>query len=528
MKNTIQRPVSIKEIGAMFIFLSLMLLSFLATSQAAQRTSRRSSVRVNKVYEWCVRDASCEKVSHLRGKLNDIFLDEQYKSATWSVYVYSASCEEEIYVLNAEKLVMPASNMKIYTTATALMKLGPDFTYKTNLVHTGRVDQEGILHGNLVIKGCGDPTLSGRYRNGDFYAIFDEWIDSLKKEGIKSVQGDIIGDDSCFDDKTFGPGWSWDYLEDWYAAQVSGLSYNDNCLDVYVYPGKDVGAPVLIKPKPNTQYMKFKNKAVTVGVGKQSGLVFDRPLNSNEIIISGQMAIDAPPRLEWITVNKPTLYTTTVFCERLKEKGIKVTGSPYDIDDYMNRGNLSPAKTVATYESPSMAVILHKINKSSHNFFAEQVLKTLGAEVKKVGSHSQSTRVVEELLGSIGLDSTKHQVFDGSGLSRLNLVCSYGTVRLLDYMLRHEQGDIFVDSLPIAGRDGTLRGRMGGTRAADNLRAKTGSIGNARALSGYVTTRDGEQLVFSMIVNNFTPFSSSRPSRSMDKACIELANFSRN
>ena len=417
--------------------------------------------------------------------------------------------------------------MKIFTTAAALVELGEDFTYETELQTTGSITAEGVLEGNVIIKGSGDPTISDRYHKGNKFAVFDTWIDALKKRGIRKINGDVIGDDRIFDNRTLGPGWSWDYLEDWYAAQVSGLAFNDNCVDISVSPGARVGARVSIRSVPDTRFLTIVNNAVTVSAGKHSGLRFDRRLGSNEVTIEGQMAMDSSSRLEWITVSQPTLFAVTVFQERLQRKGIDVTGEPFTIREYNARSKQSPVKTVAVHRSPTLKDLVRVVNKRSHNFFAEQLLKTLGAEVKGEGSFSKSTGVIEELLADIGLNSSMHQIFDGSGLSRLNLVSAVTTVRLLRAMVEQNCFATFYDSLPEADVSGTLSHRMGGTPAAMNLRAKTGSIGNARALSGYLTTQDGETWVFSIIINNFTPYRSYRPVKNIDKACVRMTDFTR-
>ncbi|HNT34309.1 MAG TPA: D-alanyl-D-alanine carboxypeptidase/D-alanyl-D-alanine-endopeptidase [bacterium] len=508
--------------------IALTVVFLAARSEAAPRNGSDGSGQQSTSQQSMVPEATGEQITLLRQKLDGIFSRSDFRGATWGVYVYSASREEEIYSFNKHTLMVPASNMKLYTTAAALVKLGPNFRYETSLFRTGDIDPSGILNGSLVVRGSGDFSLSARFHNGNALKPFDDWIEELKKAGINKVRGDIVGDDSVFDNKNHGPGWTMDYLDDWYAAEVSGLALNDNCVDVYAYPGSSAGSPAVLKPVPDCSFVKFKNQALTGRSGETSGIRFDRPFRSNEITITGRVALGTKPQVIWITVSDPTTFFVTVLRERLVERGISVEGGAYSLRDYADKSRVARRELIAGYYSPPLSELVKVIGRNSQNLYAEQLFKTMGSRLKRNGSFAGGAKVVEEFLSGIGLDSRMYQFFDGSGLSRLNLVNAFGTVRLLDCMRGEQTFPVFLDSLPEAGRTGTLSSRMRGTGAEGNLYAKTGTIRNTRALSGYLTTREGELLVFSMFVNNFTPYSSGKPRMAIDEACVLLADFARN
>ena len=465
-------------------------------------------------------------LARLHHELNRALNDPAFFNGYWGVAIQSLKTGEYFYLRNENKSFRPASNMKLFTTGTALVKLSPDFTYLTKLYRTGRIEN-GVLNGNVVIRGSGDPTITGRFHDGNMLQVFQDWADSLKKNGVKKIAGSIIGDDNYFSDEIMGEGWAWDYQSDWYAAQISALSFNDNCVDIIFNAGKDVGDTVSYRLEPPTNYVRVINGVVTAPLHQEKGVFFHRERGKNIIEITGSLEIGTKEKRDWFSVENPTLYAATVFRETLQSAGISVDGKPADIDSLSNfTYSQSDSLQIASYQSPPLRDIVRVVNKVSQNLYAELLLRTLGKVYMNDGSAHGGIAVVKQFLASIGIDSSRFAMFDGSGLSHLDMVTPKQVITLLRGLYQSSVKDDFLDSLPIAGVDGSLRNRMKMTAAQGNVRAKTGYISNTRSLSGFVTTKDGEPLVFSLLVNNYL-VPTSMANNLQDWICERLANFSR-
>ena len=479
-----------------------------------------------------------EPLDQLRKQLHELFNDPKFDNAFWGVKIVFAETGEVIYEQNPQKGLMPASNMKIFTTAAGLSILGPDYTYKTPLYYSGTIDAEGTLHGDVIVIGSGDPSISGRYRNRQYgledkptSAILADWAAALKARGVKRITGDVIGDDDAFDDEDLGLNWELDDLPFWYAAGVSGLSLNENCYDYVIEPGARVGDPARIRIIPDTTYVTLKNDAVTTISGVAPTADVFRWPNSNEITFYGYIPLGRTVRHR-ASVWNGTLYTVTVLKETLERDDIAVDGEARDADsmpDKAARLNPTEGRTLFyTQESVPLSRIVSIINKPSQNFYADMLLKTLSKEVNGVGTWRGGFAVAQKFLASIGAPNANlFNMDDGSGLSRRNLVHPNHTVAVLRYMMSSPNFKIFYDSLPIMGVDGTIANLNRGTLAAGNVHAKTGTITYARSLSGYLDTADGERIIFSTMCNNYTT-----PTREVNKVqevfTLLLANFKRN
>ncbi len=438
----------------------------------------------------------------------DALLNQPFiRNATWSIVIESLTRGDTLYSLNGEKGLVPASNMKLFTSAFVLDQLGPDFTYKTTLWAQGRFENDTTLDGNLILRGQGDPTLGGRFRDDKMLQIFEEWTDSVKARKIKVICGHVIGDDNFFSDDIMGRHWEWDSESYWYSAQVSGLCFNDNCIDWYITPGKP-GHRARVLVMPNTNYVDIRNRTLTIS-SPVSKIPVDvtRERVSNVFTATGQIPADAGTLVGWATVENPTWYTATVFKEVVEKSGIQTHGQALDIDSVPGfRYDLSDSNMIrlATYESPKMSEILKVVNKRSQNLYAEQILRTVPAIQTGVGSGDSAIAMEKRFLDFMGIATDKMTITDGSGYARTNQVSTQHIVQLLRSMRRHKYWKTFRESLPVAGVDGTLTYRMKGTVAQGNVRAKTGYVDKVRSISGYLVTANGEELVFSMICNNFT------------------------
>ncbi len=466
-------------------------------------------------------------------QLDQLFDAPIWSNAQWGVQVLDLDTSEILYQRQPGKAFLPASNLKLYTTAAAIKTLGTNYRYETKLYANGPVLKDGTLKGDLVVVGSGDPSISGRY-NPDLptTAILHQWAKAVREAGIRRIEGAIIGDDDCFDDQPRAGTWQLDYYQEWYAAESSGLAINENCWDVTITPADRAGKRARLLVELPTKYVTFKNEVLTtVAKGKpEEDLEIEiyRPLDKNEVRLKGEIPADHVPYKLWGSVHNGTLWTVTLLKEELERQGVRVKGGAVDVDDLPNkekRLRRDAWRLLHTHVSPPLWQLIAIVNKPSQNFYADQLLKTLGYMKYGQGSFSAGERVVREFLNSAGIETTSLRMMDGSGLSRQNLVEPRMTVSLLAFMLWQPEGQAYYDSLPIAGVDGTLRKRMKGTAAEGKVHAKTGYIGRVRCLSGYATTRDNHRLAFSMMVNNYT-VDTKLANDTQDSATLLLVNFS--
>ena len=443
----------------------------------------------------------------------------------WGVKILYPRTGEVIYARNAGKMFMPASNMKMYTTAAALCLLGPQYRYATDFMTDGPIDQNGILQGDLIIRGSGDPTWSWRFFDGNYDSLMIRFVDSLKFHGITGITGNIIGDDNIFDDQVLGYGWSWDDQTYYYAAQLSGLSFNENYIDFTILPDSlNPGKPVLLEAHPQTSYLNIRNDLITVDSDSSTEWDYGREPQTNDAWFEGNYRIQAGKSEEAITIHNPTLFTVHVLKERLTAAGIMVQGNPLDVDDLQDSLDYAASTRLFTYYSHPLSDIISKVNRPSQNYIAETLQKTLGSSFGDAGSSRAGRKVELMLFDSLGMDTENLQLRDGSGLSRHNLVSPNTTTSLLQMMWDHPYRSYFMESLPLSGVSGTTRKRTLGTSAEGNVRAKTGYIGYARALSGYTWTRSGEPIIFSIMVNHYT-ISTSKVNDLQDRIVAILSDM---
>jgi len=463
------------------------------------------------VCAFCAAAASAASAQTLTERIDAILKDPALDHGLQGVLIRSLKTGQTLYERNADNLMIPASNFKLLVSATAIEQLGPDFVFKTEAYTSGKLDN-GILDGDVIIKGGGDPVL--------LTADLTDLARQLKTAGISRINGNVIADDSLFDKQRLGWGWSWDEFPYYFAAEISALSLNRNTVDVWVYPGKDVGAKAEVKFIPDTDYLTIENTATTGKPGTKDTIWVTRALGQNIIKVGGSIAQDTKvtKRDSPVTMDEPQLYTGCVFAAELAKQGIKAVGS-------VQVGKTPvEAKLVATHTSPPLSKILALLNKPSDNMIAEMLLKTLGAVVKGTGSSDSGADVETEFLKKAGLDMSELSIVDGSGLSRLDYVSPRNLVTLLGYMRASKNSKVYIDSLPIAGVDGSLYYRMKNTSAQGNLHGKSGFIGHVSTLSGYVNTKSGEPLVFSIMMNHHL-CPSSDATKIQDKICVLLADM---
>ncbi len=449
----------------------------------------------------------------LQATLDQVLDDPAYEPAFWGALVLDLRDSTVLYARHVRQNFTPASVTKLFITAAALEQLGPDFRYVTRLLADGPV-VDGVLQGNLIVRGAGDPAIGGRFTDGDRIATFRAWADSLRRRGIRRIAGDLIGDDDYFDDTPLGTGWSWDDLTYWYAAEISALSFNDNCVDVTI-EARRPGEPGRLTWEPPTTYVTLINRTYTIPAGQKLKEGYRRLPGTNTIVLFSRVP-EGRRDTESLTVHNPTRYFVHVLREVLLAEGIAVEGRPVDVDELSIKPDYTAPNlwTVATYTSPPLSEIVRVINRRSQNLYAEMLLRTLGTErpvpdsTLTPGSAEMGLAAAARTWLRAGIDTSRIQFVDGSGLSAQNLVSPEATVRLLAYMAAHPDRAVwraFYTSLPTGGEEETtLQDRFRTGRARGNVRAKTGTISNTSALAGYVRTAGGRLLAFAIFCNHYT------------------------
>lgn len=412
-----------------------------------------------------------------------------------AVRMVSMKTGQVLFEKNADKALMPASNMKVITSAAALHLLKPEFRFKTTLFSTAPL-RGGVLQGDIYLKGYGDPVLDDE-RLG-------ELIQELRFAGVESISGNLYVDDSFFDSETRGKGWKTTYGAAAYNARISALALNLNTVDVQVKPGQ-LGQAANVRLKPENTFFDIVNQTRTTTGRTRLRIARQWVNNRNQIIVSGQVNVRGRTESERINLDKPGLYVGNVAQSMLKREGIQLQGK-------LLKGNTpSGARILASTLSPPLKDIVTQLNKDSVNLIAENLLKFMGANFMGApGTAAKGAQVVKErfLFSQVGIDpKTPLVIADGSGLSPLNRLTATTLSRVLEYMF--QQFDVSVDfmgSLAISGVDGTLRKRMNTPLLKRRVRAKTGFINGVSSLSGYVYTQKNEVIIFSFLMNHFTSY----------------------
>lgn len=451
-------------------------------------------------------------VAELQQKLTEVVSQPKYTAAFWGVKVVSLDSGKTLFERNPEKLFSPASNSKLYTVALALDRLGPDYQIKTSLYAADKPDDAGRLKGDLIVYGRGDPCINARLHGGDLYKALGPLIAALTNAGVKSIAGDIVGDDTYFRGPPYGSGWVWEDLENYYGAEISALTLNDNYLSVSIKPGDHAGAPCRLTLSNATSWVTISNRTETVEKGGRQRIHLYRPLGENITYISGQVPLENAASSEDVTVHNPAGFFATVFKDALERAGIKVNGVARSVNWLDAPGhptNCSNLVELGFVGSLPMRDLAREVLKPSQNLYTDLLLAHVGERSRSANTRPDETsedlgiRELNKFLGEAGVKKGDTLFEEGSGLGRDNLTTPNATIALLQYMNHNKCAKAYYDGLPIAGVDGTIRNRMKGTPAAGNMHAKTGTLRWAISLSGYVTSAAGEHLVFSIMLNRF-------------------------
>jgi D-alanyl-D-alanine carboxypeptidase/D-alanyl-D-alanine-endopeptidase (penicillin-binding protein 4) len=455
-----------------------------------------------------------------------------FNRATWNVFVQDDR-GRVLFNRNGDRFSVPASNTKLVVSAAAAVLLPADYRVRTSVFANGTVS-EGVLHGDLVLYGRGDPTWSARCFGIDTLAAgacdstwtaVDAIADSLRAKGLRRITGRIVGDGSYFEPQIVHWNWGSFDLNWWYAAPVSGLGFHDNSVDFQITPGAALDQPPKITWNPDLGMIGFENRARTgpPDSGSTIGDNFFRRPGTLDIWAEGTAALGRSPWIESFALPDPNLYAARALATALQRKGISIEGGAASTTDSIAFRAVRLSTPLAEYLGRPLPDIIFPILNTSQNWFAEMLLKILGREIEGEGSWEKGLEVEKRfLIDSVKIDSTAFALDDGSGLSAGNLVTPHAFVQLLDYMYRHPKKAPFIAALPHAQQPGSLLRRFAGTPLEGRVMAKTGSIYRVNSLSGYIERADGRRITFSIQANGH-----SVPGRQMlaqiDSLVVQMA-----
>lgn len=460
-------------------------------------------------------------------RVESILAAEDASKADWGILVAERETGEVIYEADAEKYFLPASNMKLFTTALAMTKLGPEYRFTTTVFSAGAITGEGRLAGDLILLGTGDPNLSNRKfpyakeveRDGPPEKLLAELANAVVARGIKQIEGNVIADDSYFAAERYPNGWEIDDMVWSYGAAVSAIAVNDNTVTAEIRPGEKEGDETTLTLEPWTEDFAPKNQVLTSLPGTKSDLTVTREPGSKTVGLSGTLPAGSAPRRLVLAIEEPAEHAARLLKRMLEARGITITGealarhySPPSTRSWPQSSpqppgqvtmTAAPQQAIGSHTSVMLADAVRVVNKISQNLHAEMLLRTAARQAANAMTLDDALKFAREFYESIGIAKSDLVIHDGSGLSRRDLVTPSAVVKLLRYADTQPWAAAYEASLPISGEDGTLADRMKQTSAAGRIRAKTGSVEHVSALSGFAETVKGQRLVFSIIGNNF-------------------------
>src|SRR5271170_5276923 len=443
---------------------------------------------------------SAAPVPSLQDRIAAVLSAPDLAHGFWGIEVVSASTGKLLYSENSDKLFTPASNTKLFTTAAALALIGPDYKFRTTVETAGTLDRYGRLNGDLVLVGHGDPNLSGRelpydlktQRNDDPIQALETLADTLVQKGVKFIDGDIVADDSYFAFERYGEGWSQDDLVWGDGAPVSALTINDNVVFVNILPADRAGEKAFVSVKPFAEYYRLDNRIITTPAGTGRKFFLNREPGSTVVTLWGNMPLDDAGANEAIAIEDPAEFAAGLFRQLLEKRGIVVYGkqrthhtelatlSTFSVtatapshgggDNKQSRPLKSDQPiTLASYESKPLLQDIRVINKVSQNLHAEILLRLLGRERGNAGTIEGGLEVLRGFLTQAGISIDQYVFYDGSGLSRQNLVTPHAIVELLRYCSTQPWGADYKATFPVAGVDGSLTERFNSPRMQSRI-----------------------------------------------------------
>ncbi|HEY3929546.1 MAG TPA: D-alanyl-D-alanine carboxypeptidase/D-alanyl-D-alanine-endopeptidase [Candidatus Koribacter sp.] len=476
--------------------------------------------------------AQASEKHSLGAQIDKVLAQPDVARAFWGIEIVSLDSGKTLYSHDGEKLFVPASNAKLFVTATAFALLGQDYRFHTTIETAGTIDRHGRLDSDLVIVGRGDPNLSGRTlpynlhterKLPPIYAL-EQLADQLVQKGLRYVDGDIVADDSYYAFERYGEGWAQDDLVWEWGAPVSALTVNDNVIFVTIQPADRAGERAFVDINPFPEYYKIDNRIITTPQGTGPRKIYiNREPGSNQLTLWGNIPVDDQGANEALSIEDPADFTAKLFRQLLEQRGVTIYGRPrthhtelaslstFSVTSMASAGGgsdrLSAPGTrlplvLGEYDSQPLSADLRVINKVSQNLHAELLLRLLGKEKGTAGTVEGGLEVERGFLAQADIRNEEYTFYDGSGLSRQDLVTPHAIVKLLSYATKQPWGSSFADTLPVAGVDGSLVDRFVKTDAQGRVHGKTGSLDHVNSLSGYLTTEKGDHVVFSILSNN--------------------------
>ena len=493
--------------------LSVLIFRPALTSQASDKTKSDVSKPAT-VAESKSGPVSSAAVKELAERIDRAIDESDLASSRWGIHVISITDGSTLYQRNADQLFTPASNMKIYTTGVALNVLGPDFRWRTSVYANAQPDANGRVAGDLVLYGRGAPDFVSQSKD-ETRGSLAKLVDDLYQRGVRRIDGNVIGDESYFRGDPLGEGWQWTDLQWYFAAEASALTINGNEVGVNLVPSSRSDGPPEVKAAEPSAYVKVENRMVT-GKGVRPTIGVYRGLSDNNVRVWGEFPSGSKGFGARLSVHNPALWAASMFRDVLRSRGITIAGEAQARDSRVapsQRFNPSQAVELAFVNSQPLSEIAKKTNKESNNLYAELILRTIGRERGEMaalpseigrerGDAEVGLAVIRLWLARSGVSAERLALHDGSGLSRLNLVTPASATGLLRALSKSPISNIFKDSLPLSGRDGTLTGRL--KMLTDRVSAKTGSLTYDASLAGYLTASNGDVFLFSIMCNDQT------------------------
>lgn len=472
--------------------------------------------------------ASAQTSKELRAAVKNMAADEDLKNASISFYAYDLDSNKSIYGYGSDKSLIPASTMKLVTTATALELLGPGKRFSTTIKYSGEIDSNCVLNGDVYIVGGGDPCLGSERFSKHYGNFINKWANEIVKLGIDSINGRVIGDASIFSEQMIPSTWIWADLGNYYGAGACGLSIYENKCKLELKSGKKGDSTEITCVYPYIPNLGFNNYVKGMITQKDQSYIFGGPYQENRTI-KGGIPVNSENFMVKGSIPDPAYLTAFELDMELRGLGIKLANPSTTVRKLATNNSLHKKikkHTIITKYSPKLIDIVELTNHYSINLYAEHLTNQIGLFKYRSGDTGSGTQATSLFWKDKELDVDGMYIYDGSGLSRFNAITAKQLVGVLKQMDQSKNKELFRKSLPVAGKSGTMRNMCKGTVASGRVSAKSGTMTRIKSYAGYVTTKNKKNIAFALIVNNFN-CSSFKMKKKMEKIMIKLAEIER-